>query len=383
MMNKYAAFLLIGLPTWAVVDGTWALLSQLADVLPEGYSISAYLMLSLTLGNILPLVAGYVLTKASRSFLRHLILLVLTLGGLNSLLLAVFWQNVVTIYGVQVSLALFILFFVVGACSSTSNVTHYVFVSTYDASNTTSLALGMGLGSMVAGVLAIAQGLALVQVGYSASLYFASLALLYIPAIYSLKKCTIEGEVVIDDRESLVKVEPSTPFHSQDFLRANISTFFLQVLTCSLGYGVVPALISYACGRFSDRQTVLLLATGIAAVVNPWSRLLTDYYRIETIEGLWQAALCLLLLSLGLVLCASLPPSLPLFQEAGGVVPVTLYVLFGNLFGYINTCMYRFIKTHTPPHNVHHAYRWFGVASQTGALLGSVIAFIYVASDAS
>jgi hypothetical protein len=40
-----AKFVVLGLPTWALVDVTWALLSQLAAHLPEEYNISGMMLL--------------------------------------------------------------------------------------------------------------------------------------------------------------------------------------------------------------------------------------------------------------------------------------------------------------------------------------------------
>eukprot|EP01031_Cornospumella_fuschlensis_P041126 gene41126-50174_t len=383
-MNDYKAFVILGIPTWAVVDGTWSLLSEIAEKQPEGYSISAYLMLALTLGNIFPLLVGYLLEQSTKSQLRKLILAILTVGLITSILLAICWSDVVSISSTELSLPLYILFFLVGVCSSISNVTHFMFVSSYEASCTTGLAVGMGIGSMISGVLAIIQGFLLVDVGYSPSLYFVSLAFLYIPAIYVIVTYMKPGSSnsysaprsagsyeVLTDQDTFVKeeqVNAVVDFNLSSFLHSYKSLLCMHLLSCSLGYGLVPALISYACGRFAGRDWVLLLATGLYAIINPWSRYATDYYRLESIVGLWQGAAWLVVFTLGLLLCATLPASLALYQGAGGILPVVLYVAFGCLFGYTNTCVYRYLKEHTVPSQVQGVYRCFGVASQTGAL---------------
>ncbi|RYH26715.1 hypothetical protein EON65_14145 [archaeon] len=394
-MNDYIAFLILGVPSWAVVDGTWSLLSEIAENQPEGYNISAYLMLALTLGNIFPLLVGYLLEHSTKSQLKRLILVILAVGLTTSILLAICWNDVVTISSTQLSLPLYILFFIVGVCSSTSNVTHFMFVSSYDASCTTGLAVGMGIGSMISGVLAIIQGFFLADIGYSPSLYFATLALLYVPSLYvvvihtkidnadsSQSTSRSAGSYeVLTDQDTLVKEEQVIPivgFNFSSFLQSYKSLLCIHLLSCSMGYGLVPALISYACGRFAGRDWVLLLATGLYAVINPWSRYVTDYYRLESIQGLWQGAAWLGVLTFGLLLCATLPANLALYQGAGGILPIILYVAFGCLFGYTNTCVYRYLKEHAVPSQVQGVYRCFGIASQTGALLGSLIAFTYV-----
>lgn len=391
-MNDYTTFVILGIPTWAVVDGTWSLLSEIAEKQPEGYSISAYLMLALTFGNVFPLVIGYLLEQSTKLQLKRLILGILSLGLTTSILLAICWSDVVSFNSTNVSLPLYILFFIVGVCSSTSNVTHFMFVSSYDASCTTGLAVGMGIGSMISGVLAILQGFLLVDVGYSPSLYFATLAMLYVPSIYVVVAYTkVDSHApaprsagsyeVLTDQDTFAKEEQENtvmPFNFSSFFQSYKSLLGMHLLSCSLGYGLVPALISYACGRFAGRDWVLLLATGLYAIINPWFRYATDYYRLESIQGLWQGAGVLVVLTLGLLLCATLPSNLALYRGAGGILPIILYVAFGCLFGYTNTCVYRYLKEHTLPSQVQGVYRCFGVASQTGALAGSLVAFAYV-----
>lgn len=419
MMDKrqeYARFVLLGLPTWALVDGTWAALSQLANTLPEGYNISAYLILSLTIGNIFPLTVGYFLKNSSARVLTMCIRSILVVGFVTGILMAVLWKESVRIGGQAVSLPLYILFFAVGACSSTSNVTHFTFVSTYAASNTTALATGFGLGSMIAGLLGILQGLVLINHGFSVTDYYLVLASLYVPAFVVFVYINYDqptkggngdsnnansGGVDIEQVSMKANLTSSmdqehkdahgtylseildTPYDEWSFLCANAPVLSLQMLNSSLGYGVVPAIISFACGKFRKASLVLLLATGIAATIDPIFRATTYYIRIQTITGLWTAGAVLIALVIGLLICATLPASSSLYQGNGGILPVFLYVTFNATFGFTNTCVFRYYKDSVHVHRTHvqHAYRWSGIASQTGALLGSILAFSLVVSN--
>lgn len=159
-MHEFIRFLIFGLPTWALVDGTWSILYQLAINLPEGYQISAYLMLALTIGNFFPIVLGsMVLPRASPRTGHFIIVLILFFGFLVGILLSMFWKSVISINGRGYSVPLYCLFFVAGSCASSSNVTHFSMVSLWPAKCTTFLATGMGIGSMISGILAILQGL--------------------------------------------------------------------------------------------------------------------------------------------------------------------------------------------------------------------------------
>lgn len=428
--SEYLGFLLLGWPTWALVDGTWAALSQLADHCPEGYDISAYLILALTCGNIFPLLVGFSLKNAAREVLVTAIQLILVVGFTTGILMAFLWNVSVDVSGKKSSVPLYILFFVVGACSSTSNVTHFTYVSIYDANNTTALATGMGLGSMTAGLLGILQGLVLIDHGYSVSAYYVTLSCLYIPAFVSFvhtkyKDQRRNEDGLLDDmsasrlgtdslhpRRSFERgidldnalhkseinpiqmmqrddfnspsskgfVEEEGEYRDTDFLHEHYSILLLQMMNSSLGYGIVPAIISYACGKFDHSSRVLLFATGLSAFIDPWFRALTGFVRIRSISGLWCAGILLLVLAGLLLMCAGLPASSSLYKGYGGIFPVILYISFNSLFGFTNTCVFRFFKESVRFH-VQHAYRWSGIASQTGALFGSVLAFALVVSN--
>lgn len=419
----YILFALLGLPTWVLVDGTWAVLSQLAQTLPEGYNISSYLILCLTLGNLVPLVVGYNMNQSSPAVLIMAIRIILSVGFITGLLMASTWYISVD----SMSLPLFVLFFTVGACSSTSNVTHYVFVSQSKAYNTTALATGMGIGSMVAGILALLQGALLIYYGFSVTIYYVVLALTYIPAHLALFKLQSDSkEPARDDlmrkdyqldhaysindggEAGAVSFEESkrsiSPMHDKTldidrrssgeivnesssnsnavtaFLTQCYPVLLLLLVNASLGYGLVPAMISFACGKFNNAPLVLLLATGIAAVVDPMFKALTNYVRIKTFHGLLRATALLVTMAVGLLLCAALPNSSALYQGAGGILPIMLYVTFGSTFGFANTCVFRYFKDNVPPEYVQHAYRWSGICTQGGALLGSFISFAVLIS---
>jgi MFS family permease len=440
-------FIILGLPTWALVDGTWSSLSELANHVPEGYDISAYLILSLTIGNIFPMIIGYIMEKYhSRDLLSRLMWVILIIGFLCGILLGIIWNMSITISGSKISLPLCILFFVVGTCSSSSNVTHYMYVSTFPAHNTSALGTGMGIGSMISGLLGILQGAWLIDYGFTTTIYYIVLSLLYLPAMMSffiLRKNRTKqykeedpdhfpqknDNNVDNDSGSFDQVQYIPLFNTvteqsssstggasnwKSFLSSYYSILLLQLLNSSLGYGFVPALISYACGKFPNARTILLFSTGIAAIIDPWFKFLTNYYRFTTFPQLLFSTCILFLFVLGLIICSVLPSSSHFYSKSNGALPAFFYVSFMGLFGFTNICIFRYFKqeiiftelkgkqdtaVHTSSKGKHsdeekgveyvqeesdlgvqHAYRYSGIASQTGALLGSAIAFSLVIS---
>ncbi len=272
-----------------------------------------------------------------------------------------------------------------------------MFVSNFDAVNTSALATGMGIGSMVAGLLAILQGTVLQHSGFGVSYFYLVLALLYLPAIAALhfieekeyqrsvdnsyEDKFASGSCLVDGTGESGSPRATTGlmgYSERDFLRDHSHVLLVQMTSSMLGYGLVPAMASLACSKFNNRTLVLLLATGLTAVIDPLFKALTAYVRIETVAGLKMSVAVQCLLTAGLLLCVVLPSSLSIYQGAGGVLPILLYVGFGALFGFTNTCGYRYFKHNVPEGCMHHSYRWGGMATQSGALIGSLVAFCLV-----
>ena len=338
-MSRFAA---VGLPVWLLVDGTWSELSQLADTVPEGYKISAYLIFSISLGNTVPLIGGVLLKDASQRLLKRTIMCVMVIACLCGFLMSLFWSHTVNLGGKDHSVPLFCLFTVLGACACLSNVTHFTFVSLSSAVDTTALAVGMALGSMTAGILAIIQGTVLPQL--TVSLYYIVLSCVYFPCLwivyttpatstYDDSHSREDGDGIILHREqqskkllseedqkssssngdknpmmnayidwktddieiqSVVREDSSDTLHShtvaftdEEFIRGHIEFLCIQLINSFLSYGVVPSLISYACGKYTNGNTVLLFSTACYCIIDPLCKLSTnvDRVRIKGIEG--------------------------------------------------------------------------------------------------
>eukprot|EP01037_Dinobryon_pediforme_P024010 gene24010-25642_t len=131
--------------------------------------------------------------------------------------------------------------------------------------------------------------------------------------------------------------------------------------------------------------------------MDPIAKMTTNYVRLQSLQQFQVLSVCLVLLSAVLVMCASFPDDSPIYKGYGGALPVVVYVCIQALFGFSNTCMFRYFKqelggkedekglairipqdeeTEDGSHSeVQRAYKVAGVATQLGAFLGSMIAF--------
>lgn len=98
--------------------------------------------------------------------------------------MALLWRTTIPVGGNDYSLVFCLIFFAVGACSSTSNVTHFTYVAVFPDNETTALSTGMALGSMAAGVMGLLQGAVLEDAGMSVASCYLAVSALYIPALW-------------------------------------------------------------------------------------------------------------------------------------------------------------------------------------------------------
>lgn len=331
-------------------------------------------------------------------------------GFLAAFAIAIFWDVNFIIASMDVSAPLLVLFFIVGACSSSTSVINFAFVAVHPQSCTTYMATGMGFGSMVGGLTSLIIG-SLTTSKNSVSVIVAFIAFLYIPAIISLTYIEPPGleqaehETSPDQLDNKFENEkPSDHLESEkkallpkigegdnrengdkdtmtefNFLSKYFPILCLQAFTSGLGHGLVPSLISSVCGRFEYPHTTLSLATGIAAVLDPACRFLSGYYRFKTLNEVMMSSAVLSGLSAVLVVCAVLPSDAGIFSDPwGGILPAMIHISFISLFVFTNTCIFLVLKDTIPDDCIGHAYKWSGLSVQIGAVVGTVVSFTLI-----
>jgi hypothetical protein len=177
-------FFLLGLPAWAIVNGTWSILGELVYG-PEGYDVSAYLLFALSLGNIAPFMLSRRIYDYDLNQVKAIIQRILSVGFLASLLACMSWDTTLQIDDSDSSLVFFLLFFVSGACSASTSVTFFTLASVYPHMCTTALTTGMGVGSMLAGVFGLFVDLVYRDSKNAVKFYYLLISMLFPVAYYA------------------------------------------------------------------------------------------------------------------------------------------------------------------------------------------------------
>jgi hypothetical protein len=433
-MNR--EFLLLGLPTWCLMQGSFGVLYKLVDTQPEGFNISTFMMASLTLGNVFALYFGYSHQKLLYERAVEVITCLLITGLLTGLGMSACWWWTVD----GVSLPLFVLMFCSGLVSATSNIALFTFVfspkflshkpptctkhgeatslSTQGpAGRTTALATGMALGSGFAGLLALTQGQIALSTphnassiadgsGFTVSMFFAVLSMLYVVALYALRLLSQVGRVqkysddsskaeegisqaLLDPAGAHVEEQAATTDSPKaaTLVPAERQLLALLVVTGLMGFGVVPSVISGVCGKYQHgSNSSLLFATCMACVGDPLSRMLTSWVRLETLMQLVGMAACCGAMTLALLALFVAPEDSAVFSgRHSAALPAVLYIAFTFCFGFLNTSAFVYINhggsgggSADSDSDKQHLSRLASMALQCGAFCGALFVFAFV-----
>ena len=148
---------LFGVASWILINCIWAEIMLMVQSLPEGYSISAWLILFVGCGNVGPVLyvnwpEGWQLYGLA-THIQFLLAAAVTIAGLY----AVFWDHTVDIDGTDHSICLFLLVFAGNVVSTLMAVSFYPFVGQLPRRCTTALGVGEAFSGIVPSVLALAQ----------------------------------------------------------------------------------------------------------------------------------------------------------------------------------------------------------------------------------
>lgn len=288
-MKNLVEYLYLGIPTWCLVNGTYGILYILVDRQPEGYTMSSYLVLCLTLGNIVAVYSGLFCEAFLYKYLTNIIFALLWFGLTTSSVLALFWHTTVG----NLSLPLFLCFFFAGACAATSNVVLFIFVSMQmmassneetdsdcsksctsksdaiqtdadftvqsdeasdrnsnssngeksnetggeTANETVLLATGIGLGTMTSGLLVLFLGLVLepyshIPINTLISLFYVALAVIYARAILAFYRIlSWNSETNVKALQSKIAVDDKVSATKGVKVDVGVNTSFYNVLT--------------------------------------------------------------------------------------------------------------------------------------------------------
>uniref|UniRef100_A0A3B3T4G9 Riboflavin transporter n=1 Tax=Paramormyrops kingsleyae TaxID=1676925 RepID=A0A3B3T4G9_9TELE len=155
---------LFGTGSWVSISGMWVELPLIVPEIPEGWYLPSYLSVIIQMANIGPLFVT-LMHRFRPGWLNEVaaILFIISLGTMASFLLAFFWKETLVIGGVRHSVTLLVLTFFLALVDCTSSVTFLPYMMRLKPQYLTSYFIGEGLSGFIPAVVALIQGVGVVQ----------------------------------------------------------------------------------------------------------------------------------------------------------------------------------------------------------------------------
>ncbi|KAK0134094.1 Riboflavin transporter 2 [Merluccius polli] len=159
---------LFGMGSWVAINGMWVELPLVVSALPEGWLLPSYLTVIIQMANVGPLFVTLMHRfRPGALDERPVVYCVVALGAVATFLLAAFWKRTVTFGagagGVERSVPLLALSFLLSVVDCTSSVTFLPFMMRLGPQFLTSYFAGEGLSGLVPALVALIQGVGLVE----------------------------------------------------------------------------------------------------------------------------------------------------------------------------------------------------------------------------
>ena len=393
--NDYLTYLcltLVFLSSWTDINGIYTELPQIVLTQPESWRLGAFLGLVTSAGNIAPLILVLFKCLARKRTLDPVPInyVVILIGMLACFLLIFFWSYTTTIGQEKRSTALLILAFFLSILDCTSSISFSDYIHRFRKEFTNTLFLGESLTLLIPSLLAIAQGNGqIVCVStvngteavyetprFSVSIYLLCLFLLLtisFIAFVILQWTSITRTTLQISPASAVETNITVDSATKQLTRCS---YFLLSLACmytsSILFGMLLSIATYVLMPYGHRTFYL------GTILSPW--MLAFVWLVGSRKPLVAKRYLPLLIGLGSItfafemFVAFRSPCPPLVNSTGGTVMILLVWLSTYLLmGYPRLVIANYVLRHSP-----NSMFWFGVHVQSGAMIGSIVAYLLV-----
>ncbi|XP_058503843.1 riboflavin transporter 2-like [Solea solea] len=420
---------LFGMGSWVAINGMWVELPLIVPGIPEGWYLPSYLTVIIQMANIGPLFITLMHRfRPGALDERRVIYCIVVLGIIATFLLAFFWRDTVTIAGSLHSVPLLVLSFLLSVVDCTSSVTFLPFMMRLGPQYLTTYFAGEGLSGLVPGLVALIQGVGVVQcqnanntsdnvtvvegaeleaiylpAKFSAQVFFiflsammavslvAFILLNHHPAVarerkndlyfsgdlstgkreqgLSLHAQTPEQKPMISPLDS-VRREPRSSFGSGTYSKLEVIFIFVVLAWVNaLTNAVLPSVQSYSCLPYGNKA--YHLAATMAAVANPVACFIAMFIPIRSL--IFMGFMTMFGTGFGaynMAMAALSPCPLLVHSVSGTVVIVLAWILFVLSLSYVKVIIGVILRDEG-----HSALVWCGSVVQLGSMVGAISMF--------
>nr|SVE77640.1 EOG090X07AW [Daphnia lumholtzi] len=364
------------------------------------------------------------------------IYVLMVIGILSSLLISFFWDATSYVNGEEHSTGLLTLLFFLSLVDCSSSVLFMPFMARFRQAYLTSYLVGEGLSGFLPSIFALIQGVGgnpscrntstiingseswqveafYPEPNFSVSAFFFILMGLMVccaASFIGLNHCSVARReryesvatripVAIDNQTFVASSELVDPtfngksakinYHveldtvSEEQQRVNtdipksvfIYLLLLQAWVCALSNGALPSIQSYSCLPYGN--TAYHFAVTLSAMANPLSCLIAYFLPITNVCLIAVFAFLGTSVSAYIIALAALSPTPPLVgYPSGETLMITSWILCVGLLTYVKVSIASIFRMEEGKGDRN--LFWFGVFTQVGSAIGSIIAFLLV-----
>lgn len=334
---------LFGIGSWVAINGMWVELPLIVPEIPEGWYLPSYLTVIIQLANIGPLFITLMHRfRPGALDERPVIYIIVVLGVLATFLLAFLWKHTLFVGNALHSVALLSLSFLLSLVDCTSSVTFLPFMMRLQPQYLTTYFVGEGLSGLIPALVALIQGVGVVQcknattntnfsmvnktggpideleahyqqANFSVQVFFLFLSTMmavclgafvmlnYYPAVVQACKCekyldhmkqqeradislslqnhSAEQTPMLEHPEGQAN-KPHSTFGKGTYSKAEVAFIFLVLAWVNaLTNAVLPSVQSYSCLPYGNQA--YHLATAMAAMANPVACFIAMFFPIR------------------------------------------------------------------------------------------------------
>ncbi|KAM9309572.1 riboflavin transporter 2-like [Pholidichthys leucotaenia] len=418
---------LFGMGSWVAINGMWVELPLVVPEIPEGWYLPSYLTVIIQMANIGPLFIT-LMHRFRPGVLdeRPVIYCIVGLGVLATFLLAFLWRHTVTIGESLHSVPLLILSFLLSVVDCTSSVTFLPFMMRLRPQYLTTYFAGEGLSGLVPALVALIQGVGVVDcqnatltgnnttdsgelqaiyqpAKFSAQVFFVFLSTMMVvclmafillnhhPAVALEKKGEryFGGELDREKREQGLSLHTQTPEQKpmispreagkkeprSSFGKGTYSNFEVVFIFVALAWvnaltnAVLPSVQSYSCLPYGNKA--YHLAATMAAVANPVACFIAMFIPIRSLVFIGFLTMFGTGFGSYIMAMAALSPCPLLVHSASGTTVIVLaWILFVLSLSYVKVIIGVILRDEG-----HSALVWCGAVVQLGSMLGAISMF--------
>ncbi|XP_058063557.1 solute carrier family 52, riboflavin transporter, member 3 [Anopheles bellator] len=399
--------IVFGIGSWIGVNSVYVQLPLLVQSAPEGWNLPSFLVVTIQLGNVGPIL--YTATQRWRSFRdANLIIALLLLGSGATLATAFAHDQTVVVFGEPHSVPLFITVFVVALVGCTSSVLFMPYMGRFKDIYLITYLIGEGLSGFLPSILALGQGVGgnaecvLVNDSiawetpvyesytppprFGTNVYFiisSALLLVSLVAFVLLDRWDISiaehAAVTIGNGNNYTyeasdkTVSTGTAAIEAGEKRLPTVSYWLLMLLiggmCLFGNGFFPSIQSYSCLPYGN--VAYHLAVTLSSMANPAACFLGFFVRRNTVRLNVLLAVLFVPFAAYAMTTAITSPAPPLMHHTiGDILVISCWTVLIGLISYIRLSITTLLRREGGQTLV-----WVGVASQMGSLAGSLLSF--------